>query len=86
MTSPNEVSERLNFAAIGLRSSVSILITSETELSGYRSVVTSSGSQKIHLSVAIRWLMRAHASSGRALLRFGVTSAGCSGHARLLTL
>ena len=32
MTSPNEVSERLYFAAIGLRSSVSILITSETEL------------------------------------------------------
>ena len=29
---PNEVSERLNFAAIGLRSSVSILITSEGEL------------------------------------------------------
>ena len=32
MGSPNEVSERLNFAATGLRSSVSISITSETEL------------------------------------------------------
>lgn len=29
---PNEVSERLNFAATGLRSSVSISITSENEL------------------------------------------------------
>ena len=86
MTSPKEVSERLNFAAIGFTSPVSISITSETELSGYRSVVTSSGSQKIHLSVAIRWLMRAHASSGRALLMSGVTSARCSGDARLLTL
>ena len=36
MTSPNEVSERLYFAAIGFRSSVSILITSETELGGPR--------------------------------------------------
>ena len=32
MGSPNEMSERLNFAATGLRSLVSISITSETEL------------------------------------------------------
>jgi hypothetical protein len=32
ITSPKEVSDRLNFAAIGLRSSVLILITSETKL------------------------------------------------------
>ena len=32
MALPNEVRERLNFAATGLRSSVSISNTSETEL------------------------------------------------------
>ena len=74
-TSPNEVSERLNFVAIGLTRSVSISITSETELDKQSVMIIGGESQSIHLSVAIRWFITVQACSGRAFLITNICSA-----------
>ena len=75
---PNEVNERLNFAATGLRSSVSISITSESELKhlDQRQPEVREMNDGADLSVEMRWLTTAHASSGRAFLIIGVESCG----------
>ena len=88
-TSPNEVRERLYFAAIGLKRLVLISITSETKLDKRLVMAIGRGSRSIYLSVAIRWFITAQACSWRAFLITNICSAKHShtcGNVRLDTL
>ena len=66
---------RLYFAAIGLTRSVSVSITSETELDKQSVMIIGGESQSIHLSVAIRWFITVQACSRRAFIITNVCSA-----------
>ena len=70
IVSPNDVRDRLNLFARGLRRSEANCIVCGTELVGNISdqQIRDDGKRR-YLSVAILWLITAQASSGRALLK-----------------